>query len=398
MKSLVETYQQQATARISTIPWLATLQSNALVDFQALGFPTRRHEEWKYTSVDSFLQQRFEASVESFGLTVTFPNNIAGLIVKPLAEVFIEHPNLIQSYLGHILKHEHGFQALNTAMIATGFFIYIPENVVLSEPLVIAHRHNKAQQTHYMRHVIVAQTGSFATIVEDYQGEQDYCVNTVTEIHVANHAQLIHYKIQQESRQAFHFGHLAVNQEAHSRFDSHVFGFGGKLVRSDIDIHLSQPNARCFMNGVYAPTHGQHMDYHTCVTHAVPDCESIQDYKGILSGQSRAVFNGKVIVAKDAQHTKAEQQNKNLVLNTHAEIDTKPQLEIFANDVVCTHGATVGQLDEEALFYLATRGLEPNEARRYLIEAFAIDNLRAVDNTQLAHDLKTQLLQQIGEV
>lgn len=396
MNDLVDLYQQQATARVSTTPWLAKLQTNALADFQRLGFPTRHNEEWKYTSVDAFLKQSFEACVDSFGMTATFPNNVPGLIVQPLAQALIEHPEKIQTYLGQILKHEHGFQALNTAMIATGFFIYIPENALLSEPVVISHAHNQTQQVHYVRHVIAAQQGSAATIIETYQGEHEYCVNTMTEVYAAKHAQVVHYKLQRESRSAYHFGHTAVSQDAHSRFDSHLFSFGGKLVRSDLSIDLKQPKASCFMNGIYAPATGQHMDHHTCVTHQVADCQSIQDYKGILSAQSRAVFNGKVIVAKDAQQTRAEQQNKNLLLSTHAEIDTKPQLEIFANDVICTHGSTVGQLDEEALFYLATRGLKRDEASRYLIEAFATDNLRAVENTQLAHDLKMQLLQQIG--
>lgn len=396
MNQLVDVYQQQATARLSTTPWLAAIQANALADFQRLGFPARRDEEWKYTSVDGFLKQCFEASQTFAGITVTFPENVPGLIVQPLVQALVEHPEKVQPYLGQILKHEHGFQALNTAMIATGFFIYIPENVSLSKPVVISHSHNNACHAQYLRHVIAAQKDSFATIIETYQGENEYCVNTVTEVYAAKNAQLVHYKIQRESRLAYHIGHIAVNQEACSRFDSHLFSFGGKLVRSDIHIDLKQPNASCFMNGIYAPALGQHMDHHTCVTHKVPDCKSVQDYKGILSGQSRAVFNGKVIVAKNAQHTHAEQQNKNLLLNTQAEIDTKPQLEIFANDVICTHGATVGQLDEEALFYLATRGLERDEACRYLIEAFAMDNLRAVDNDELACDLKTQLLQQIG--
>ena len=150
------------------------------------------------------------------------------------------------------------------------------------------------------------------------------------------------------------------------------------------------------MNGVYAPADGQHIDHHTLVTHAAPNCRSEQDYKGILSGHSRAVFNGRVIVAKDAQHTQAKQQNKNLLLSKSTEIDTKPQLEIFANDVVCTHGATVGQLDEDALFYLATRGIGRVEASRYLVQAFAVENLRLLANVELADWVGTLLNQQLG--
>ena len=150
------------------------------------------------------------------------------------------------------------------------------------------------------------------------------------------------------------------------------------------------------MNGIYAPSEGQHIDHHTVVTHEAPRCRSEQDYKGILNGHSRAVCNGRVIVAKDAQHTEAKQQNKNVLLSKHAKIDTKPQLEIFADDVVCTHGATVGQLDEDALFYLATRGIGRAEAMRYLVQAFAVDNLRKLANDELADWLGTLLNQQVG--
>ena len=212
----------------------------------------------------------------------------------------------------------------------------------------------------------------------------------------AANATVTHYKIQRESKAALHIGHLAISQGASSQVNSHLFSFGGKLVRSDTTFALEAPHAQCFMNGIYAPTAGQHMDHHTRVTHAVAHCSSVQDYKGILSGHSRAVFNGQVIVAKDAQHTSAQQQNKNLLLSVGAEIDTKPQLEIFADDVVCTHGATVGQLDEDALFYLATRGIEPAEASQYLVRAFAAENIRAVTQAPLAEWLSQRLTRQIG--
>ena len=200
---------------------------------------------------------------------------------------------------------------------------------------------------------------------------------------LAASAKLTHYKIQRESKAAYHLGHLAVKQSAHSQFASHSLSLGGKLVRSDISMYLQEEHAHCLMNGIYAPSEGQHVDHHTTVNHLVPNCSSEQDYKGILTGRSRAVFNGKVIVAKDAQHTDAKQQNKNLLLSANAEIDTKPQLEIFADDVLCSHGATVGQLDEEALFYLATRGIGRLEASHYLIHAFAQDNLRLIPNREL---------------
>lgn len=422
MSDVTDFYQQQATNGVSDIPWLAQLQNNARVDFERIGFPTRKTEDWKYTSVDGFLKQRFvnatarannsarETDLPLECNTVSLVNGVvigadalattlpAGVVVLPLAQALLSHADKIKPWLGQILKQEHAFQALNTAMLQCGLFIYLPEGVSLTKPLLLAHWQDQPQQAMHVRHLILAEAGSSATIIEDYQGDAstEYFTNTITEVHCAANSTLVHYKIQRESKLASHIGHLAVNQSASSQFDSHLFSFGGKLVRSDIMFNLQASHARCFMNGIYAPTDGQHMDCHTTVTHAVPDCNSAQDYKGILNGHSRAVFNGKVIVAKDAQHTEAKQQNKNLLLSVDAEIDTKPQLEIFANDVICTHGATVGQLDEDALFYLATRGIERAEACHYLIQAFAAENLRAITDVNLANFLSGLLNHQIN--
>ena len=419
-------YQQQASARLSTIPWLAHMQKVALADFTRMGFPTRNNEDWKYTTVDSFLQERFsseqnassDAAASPLCQTTPVPvvNSYAlmngnvvdsatlmaklppGVVVQPLVNALIEHAEKIKPYLSTILQQQHGFQALNTAMLNDGLFIYLPEGVCVPSPILLSHWQDKANQATYTRHLIIAEAGSSAVIFEDYQGDASTCyfTNTITEIYLAAQAKMTHYKIQRESKLAYHMGHLAVKQAEGSQFNSHSFNVGGKWVRSDITIGLDKPEAQCLMNGVYAPADGQHIDHHTLVTHAAPNCRSEQDYKGILSGHSRAVFNGRVIVAKDAQHTQAKQQNKNLLLSKSTEIDTKPQLEIFANDVVCTHGATVGQLDEDALFYLATRGIGRVEASRYLVQAFAVENLRLLANVELADWVGTLLNQQLG--
>ena len=425
MSDITDFYQQQAANNVSDIPWLAQLQTNALANFECIGFPSRHDEDWKYTSVDGFLKQRFitahahtveNGSIEKEKL-LPIPCNMlsiingivcghealldslpAGVLVLPLEQALKLHSEKVKPWLGKILKQEHAFHAINTAMLQCGVFIYLPAGVHLTTPLLLTHWQDQANQAAYIRHLIIAETGSSATIIQDYQGKTSttYCTNTITEVHLAAHSALTHYVVQRESQAAFHTNHLAVNQTEGSQFDNHSFSVGGKMIRSDITINLNEPHARCFMNGIYAPTDGQHMDHHTRVNHAVPDCKSAQDYKGILSGQSRAVFNGVVMVAKDAQHTEAKQQNKNLLLSVNAEIDTKPQLEIFANDVVCTHGATVGQLDEEALFYLATRGIEKAQASQYLIQAFTADNLRAMPHADLANELNGLLNQQIG--
>ena len=256
-----------------------------------------------------------------------------------------------------------------------------------------------ANQASYVRNLIIAEPGACATIIEDYQGTSNtvYFTNAMTEVHLGANAHLTHYKIQREGRAAYHVSEVAVEQAANSTFDSHSFSVGGQWVRSDTVVSLNESGADCKLNGVYAPSNGQHIDHHTCVFHNVPNCTSDEDYKGILSGQSRAVFNGKVIVAKGADKTTAKQQNKNLLLSLGAEIDTKPELQIFADDVVCSHGATVGQLDETALFYLEARGIDPVDARRMLVQAFATDNLRRVTYAPIVSLLDELLIAQIME-
>ncbi len=410
MSELLDFYQQQVRTGLSTIPWLARLQEDALADFDRLGFPARFDEDWKYTKVDSFLQQRFTNELSTKDVSALRATDIPvghpiylvngrlvgtdaltaslppGVVIMPLADAMVEHAEKIKPYLNDALQHQHGFQALNSAMLNAGLFIYLPKAVCLPAPLLLSHWQDKANSALYLRHLVILEEGSSVSLIEDYQGDEQSCyfTNTITEISLAAKAKLTHYKIQRESKLAYHIGHIAVKQLAGSEFESHSFSTGGKLVRSDINIELCEPGARCFMNGVYKPTDLQHVDHHTLVAHLAPHCRSEQDYKGILDGHSRAVFNGRVIVAKDAQHTEAKQQNKNLLLSANTEIDTKPQLEIFADDVSCTHGATVGQLDEDALFYLATRGIGRAEATRYLVQAFTVENMRAIANVELA--------------
>ncbi len=422
MSDIVSFYTQQAQKALSSLPWLEQVQLQALKNLERRGFPSRHHEEWKYTSVDALLKQTFsnvEAQNPKHELLhsdlpvanqllihngqIAAENNLLaklpkGVLVLSLSVALAEHSELIKPYLAHILEQEHGFHALNTALIGCGIVIYIPKGVCVDTPIVLNHFQDQEMHAVHLRHLIIAEQGSQATIIEDYRGVEGctYFTNTVSELFVGPSAHLTHYKIQRESKMAFHLGHIAVKQGAHSHLASHSINLGAALARSDMSIRLQEEHAHCLMNGIYAPTEGQHVDHHTTVYHLVPNCSSEQDYKGILKGRSRAVFNGKVIVAKDAQHSNAQQQNKNLLLSANAEINTKPQLEIFADDVICSHGATVGQLDEDALFYLATRGIDRLEASQYLIHAFAEDNLRLIPNRELADWMSHLLIQQLG--
>ncbi|KGP63224.1 ABC transporter permease [Legionella norrlandica] len=423
MNEILDYYQQQAKSGLSSIPWLAQMQSQALTDLKRQGFPTRYDEEWKYTLVDPLLQCHFKQYDSPVNLGVETILNDApvkkrlliqngsilgdeewitclpkGVLVLPLSSALSDYADLVKPYLGKILEQTHGFHYLNTALIQCGVFIYIPADVGMEEPIVLTHAQNQTNQAVYLRHLILAEKASQMTLIEEYHGEKDSCyfTNNVTEIFLGEGAKFNHYKIQRESKAAYHLGHVAVKQSAYSQFSSHSLSLGGKLVRSDISVYMQEEHAQCLMNGIYAPGEGQHVDHHTMVHHLVPNCRSDQDYKGILKDHSRAVFNGKVIVAKNAQHTDAKQQNKNLLLSANAEVDTKPQLEIFADDVLCSHGATVGQLDEEAIFYLATRGISRDEASHYLIQAFANDNLCLIPNRELADWMANLLTQQLG--
>ena len=416
--------KQQANNVQSTIPWLRALQQQGIAALQRLGFPKRQDEDWRYTAVDGLLQHAFEpqqpliaanVSVDHpnhsvpWGQAITVMNGViegvetlqallpAGVIVETLHNACQRYPEKVQAYLEQGLHTRHGFHAQNTAMLGLGLFIYIPEKVKLIDPIVCVHRQTQAGQSSYLRHVIVADAGSELTFIEDYQGDAktSYYTNTITEVFAKPQAAITHYKIQRESHLAYHVGHLAIEQAAESHVKSHVLSLGARLSRSDICCYLRAPHAYCQLNGIYAPCDQQHMDHHTWIYHQAQACESAQDYKGILSGKSRAVFNGQVHVEQSGQKTVAKQQNKNLLLSKQAEIDTKPQLDIAADDVICTHGATVGQLDAEALFYFATRGIDEQQATQYLIQAFAADNLRAVNHEGLATWMGGLLAQQL---
>lgn len=423
MSELLNYYYEQARAGLSPLPWLADIQQKALEDLLGQGFPKRSDEDWKYTLVEALLQQKF---VPAFGeektgfepvseapvahqirminghilesdikaLAATLPQ---GVVVLPLSAALVQHADKIKPWLARF-SHEHGFQALNTAMLQSGVFLYLPQGLRLEQPLLLTHWQDREQQAVHVRHLLLAEENSQASIVEEYGGAEQcsYLTNALTEVMVQAGAQLSHYKIQRESRSAYHIGHVAVQQASRSQFNSHSLSLGGKLVRSDVHIQLLQAQAACLLNGIYAPGEGQHVDHHTKVEHLAADCSSHQDYKGVLAANAKAVFNGKILVAREAQHTNARQQNKNLLLAREAEIDTKPQLEIFADDVLCSHGATVGQLDEEALFYLATRGIAQEEARAYLVQAFAAENIALFSQAPLAEWASRLLNQQLG--
>jgi Fe-S cluster assembly protein SufD len=372
MTELLDFYKQQVEHASGFHPWLDKLRREALHDFGRVGFPSNKIEDWKYTKVSEFANQHFATSTVDLDLPSGFADD--GVIVMSLFDAVEKYPELVQVYLSKLSKHNNGFSALNTALMQQGVFVFIPKETVLKEPIRIGIKNTQKGEARYLRNLVILERGADATLVEQFEGdEQGYFTNTITEAFIGDNAKLTHLKIQNEAQNAFHIGCVNATLGRDSQFYSHSYSFGGKLVRSDTNVEFESTGAECEFNGLYLVDEGQHIDHHTIANHKVAHCKSNEFYKGILNGKSRAVFNGKVIVAKDAQKTDASQKNNNLLLSKNAEVDTKPELEIYADDVKCAHGATVGQLDGNALFYLNSRGLSQAQAREFLIQAFAHD-------------------------
>ena len=294
---------------------------------------------------------------------------------------------------------ENAFTALNTAFISSGAFLFISKGVSIDAPihlLFIADVKEKAVAS-FPRILIVAEKGSSATVIESYASahEEVYFTNAVVEIRLEDGARLNYYKVQRENSKAFHIATTQAELGRNSSFNSTTVTLGAQLSRHNINVALDNEGAECWVDGLYIVGSGQHADTHSLIDHRKPHCTSHQLYKGILDGKSRAVFNGKVFVHENAQQTDAMQTNKNLLLSNEARVDTKPQLEIFADDVKCAHGATVGQLEEEELFYLSSRGLHPIIARNLLTYGFAEEVIEKIKVESIKAQLDEAVLNRL---
>jgi len=364
------------------------IREEARQRFSELGFPTTHNEDWRFTSVAPIARTTFEPG----GSLPTAAAPAAGVRIAKLSEASVE------PYLARYASfQDNAFVALNTANFADGLFIHIAKDAIVDEPIRIAVRSsaNGHPTVSHPRILIVAEAGSQATILETYEGQGGtYFTNPVTELIAGDNAVIDHYKVQTESDRAYHVSTLQVQLGRDTNFRSHSISLGGALVRNDVNAVLSK-GSECTLNGLYLVGGEQHIDNHTAIDHAQPNAASHELYKGILEGKSRAVFNGKILVRKDAQKTDAKQTNKNLVLSEDAVINTKPELQILADDVRCTHGATIGQLDPEGIFYLQSRGIGRAEARDLLIYAFARDIVDRVKVAPLRDRLEKLLLEKL---
>jgi Fe-S cluster assembly protein SufD len=410
--------------------WLKQVREEAIARFAQLGFPTMRNEEWRYTNVSSFQNIPFQfapvstvsqiapAQIEPFRFgatgwpTLVFVNgrfaeklssllkNHKGLYVGGLNQALASNPKLLEAHLSHYAAQD-AFTALNTAFIYDGTLIYLPDGEIVNEPihLIFVSASSDPNTLIQPRNLIVAGPKSKASIVESYVsiGGAPYLTNSVTEILVGEEAKVDYYKIQREANEAFHIGTTQIELKRAAIFNSVSISFGARLSRHNVNVRLSEEGAVCDLNGLYLGSGEQHMDHHTLVDHPKPRGASHQLYKGILSGQASGVFSGKIFVREGAQKTDAHQNNKNLLLSEKATTDTQPQLEILADDVKCTHGAAVGQLDENAIFYLKTRGIGLEQARRILCYGFAKEVIERIKIPAISKELDRLILSQFSD-
>lgn len=391
-----------------------SLRREGLARFTQVGFPTTKDEEWKYTDVSPIARRSFKPVLTPgrveltandlerflfshpewnrlvfvnghFAPRLSFVADLQpGVRMGNLAEAVKTEMELIEPHLDRYARYDqNAFSALSTAFMVDGGFVYVPKGLVLTTPLHLLFIATGSEEFIISpRNLIIVGENSQVAILESYVSLQQgvYFTNAVTEIAVGPNAVVEYDKFQEESYTGYHVASTYVHQERSSNYTSNLILMGARLSRNNVFAVLDGEGGECTLNGLYLGTGDQHIDNHTTIDHAKPHCNSYELYKGILDGSSKGVFNGKIIVRKDAQKTDAKQTNKNLVLSDNASVDTKPQLEIFANDVRCTHGATIGQLDKEAIFYLRSRGLSADEARDLLIHAFAsevIDRVRS---------------------
>ncbi len=389
------------------LPWLQKLRRDSFARFCETGFPTLRDEDWRFTSVAAIAQTPFRLAgptalpapsqleawrMEGAACRLVFVNGRfapelsrvdglpSGARVSGLGSQLMEKPEALERHLGaYIDVGRDAFCALNTAFAEDGAYVYLPRGVALEAPihLLFVSVGDGAASMSHPRNLIVAEDDSQATIIEDYvslDGGKVFC-NAATEIVAGDRAVLSHYLIEREHTEAFNISTLRIQQGRAANVASHSILLGGALVRNNVHPVLAGEGGECLINGLFVGDGRQHLDNYMRVEHASPHCASRQFYNGILDGRAHGVFHGRIIVHKDAQKTDAKQTNRNLLLSDDAQIDTKPQLEIYADDVKCTHGATIGQIEEDALFYLRSRGLDETSARKLLLVAFASECL-----------------------
>ena len=403
-------------------------RKNALQKFAELGFPTKKDEEYKYTNLSEIVKKDYNFAAKKEHLItkeqidalhlgeenfdyIVFVN---GELHKELSKISIgnvemlsfnyalndeNHKSVFEKYFNTISAKENAFVDLNEAYCKFGFFLHVPKNTIIEKPIHVFYlSQNQDENTFYnTRNLLIVEENSKVEVIESHHNFDDSFTftNSVTEIFVYPNAKADWHKLQNDSDTSYLVDNTYAKQEKDSLATVNTFSFGGKLVRNNLDFIHNGSNINSFMNGITVIDKEQLVDHHTAVHHRFPHCESYQNYKGIFNGKSHGVFNGKVFVEKDAQKTNAYQQNNNVLLSEGASIDSKPQLEIFADDVKCSHGCTVGQLNKDALFYLRARGISEKEAKALLLYAFAHDAMQNIDIEPLKEKVSKLLAEKL---
>ena len=392
-------------------PELHRIRKEALKNFSDLSLPTLKDEEWRYTNISPLLKYNFTLPSEDLKISDELVNKFLfadmqsnklifingkfskekskllnlpeGTVAGSISDAIKNNPEIIEKHFGKYASYNNQiFTALSTAYTKDGAFVYVPNGKMVENPIHIIFITTASEDKIITqpRNLFVASENSQVTIIEHYVSENDsiYFTNAVTEIVAEDNAVVDHYKLQEESVNAFHIARVEIDQEPSSNFTSHSISTGGAITRNDINALFNGEGGECTLNGLFLLEDKQLFDAHTLIDHANPLCNSHEHYKGILDDSSRGVFNGKVLVRQDAQKTNAFQQNNNILLSNNALVNTKPQLEIFADDVKCSHGATIGQIDEDARFYLKSRGIGEEAANAILMHAFASDVIKSM--------------------
>ena len=403
--------------------WLKELRTRAFSYFEGNGFPTPENEEWKYTNVSSFVGDEWSLAADSkqefstfiheeskdnvlvflngkFSQELSRCEGLGEAVVLGFSDALTDekYSDILRTKLGTLIETgTNGFIALNTAFIQDGAFIFLPRNTKIDSPVQLLFMTDDGRVA-FPRILIVAEAFSEATFIESYSraSESRYLTNAVIEVSLASEAKIKHFRVQRESHQAFHIGATGAEVEKGSVYDSTNINLGAKVSRHEIAVRFNAEGGEVFVDGLYMLGEDQHHDTHSLIDHRVPNCVSHQSYKGIVDGKAHAVFNGKIFVRENASGTDGYQSNKNLLLSNDARVDTKPQLEIFNDDVKCAHGATVGQLEDEELFYLLSRGIRESLARNLLTYGFAEEVINKIDVESVKAKLDEAVLNRLN--
>ena len=420
LESLLESLPKDSTDALS---WLKQLRAEAIDQVGRQKLPTLRDEEWRFTDISPLTKLPYRPSQATADLRLAYIEHLfleeannrlvfldghyapqlsniidtENLIIGNLSELLASQSSSIQTHLGQYAKfQENIFTAQNTAFLQDGAVIAIARNTSISSPIHLLFIATQKEVTSYARCLLIGDTGSNVTLIEDFVALQEdaYVTNSVTEISLAANAQAKHYRIQRENNKAFHLANCAVSLAHASHYQSINIALGAHISRFNLDVQITDEAAECSVDGLTLIAGKQLSDTHTNIDHLKPNGTSKQQNKCIIDGAAHAVFNGKIMVRPQAQQTNSSQSSRNLLLSSQAHVDTKPQLEIFADDVKCAHGATVGQLDHEELFYLQSRGLSEDVARNLLTYAFGAEIINRIAITSLRQQLEQIVLKQ----